>query len=162
MQGYSWYLPGGKWRWRRWHWGTKFKGAQQSMFTTACYRCSSILAALFCVVLFDMLLRKLHSHFEAARTQILPWGLRSLLAYRVCLRRLSVSCEGAVTEVCSPWPLPRQWFRWLISEFQKWLFLYIFCLEIKLSRMTALDLLSVQHEGGKLTQTWVEESRTEV
>jgi len=28
--------------------------------------------------------------------------------------------------------------------------------------MTALDVLSVQHEGGKLTQTWVEESRTEV
>lgn len=71
-------------------------------------------------------------------------------------------CGGSDRGVRSPWLLPRQWFCWLISELVKWLFLYIFCLEIKLSRMTAPELLSAQHEGGKLTQTWVEESRAEV
>lgn len=41
------------------------------------------------MVLFNMLLRKLHSHFESARAQTLPSGLRSFLTYRICLRLVS-------------------------------------------------------------------------
>lgn len=42
------------------------------------------------MVLFNVLLRKLHSLLESARTQTLPSGLRSFLTYRICLQLVSL------------------------------------------------------------------------
>lgn len=127
----------------------------------SCYRCSSSLAALFCVVWFDTLLRKLHRPFWGCQNPNFTLGAENSLGFQGLFEvTVTVTCGCSDRGVLSM--AVSKWFRWLISEFLKWLFLCIFCLEIKLSRMTALDLLSAQHEGGKLTQTWVEESRAEV